>query len=235
MNILCVLWSVFNCTSWVIIWSFWYHLLKWYLHCQLTFEPEHIESSITTHCGAPLIHHYCVFGKGGAHFSLRGSYITKLRTFITQSEAESRWEGKWDLAQSSSKQKSSAPPRGIRQRDPDDGSLRCKARRAHSPCKHSPALPVSSTAVSSRTPRSLLYDGRPPTHTTSVDSSAGPGIDNVALSDGLPMSLGHASCIFSRRLSRPRAPFDVSVFLPGKIGRETVCIAIARYRWEIPS
>ena len=35
-------------------------------------------------CGAPLIHHCQVFAKGILHISLRGSYITKPRTFITQ-------------------------------------------------------------------------------------------------------------------------------------------------------
>ena len=35
-------------------------------------------------CGAPLIHHYRVFGRGVSYISLRGSYITNLRTFITK-------------------------------------------------------------------------------------------------------------------------------------------------------
>ena len=34
--------------------------------------------------GAPLIHHYRVFGQGGAHPSLRGSYMTKLQIFTVQ-------------------------------------------------------------------------------------------------------------------------------------------------------
>ena len=38
-----------------------------------------------------------------------------------------------------------------------------------------------------------------------------------------------------RRLSRPRAPFVVSVFLLGRIGWEMVYIALALYRWGIPS
>ena len=41
-------------------------------------------------CGAPLVHHYPVFARGISHISLRWSYLTKLRTFIMQSEAVDR-------------------------------------------------------------------------------------------------------------------------------------------------
>ena len=98
-------------------------------------------------CGAPLIHH--VFARGVSHISLRGSYVIKIRTFITQSEAVGQWGHKQDPAQSSPIQKGSDPLRSIRQRDPDDESPRCKARRARSPRKSDvPAVPVSLTAVS---------------------------------------------------------------------------------------
>ena len=84
-------------------------------------------------CDAPLIHHYRMFAKGISHISLRRSYVTKLQT-----------------------------PRSIRQRDPDDESPHCKARRARSPHKSNVlAVPVSPTAASSRELCPLLYDGRP--------------------------------------------------------------------------
>ena len=41
--------------------------------------------------GLPLVHHYRVLQKGTSHVSLRGDYLTRLRTFVTQSAAMSRW------------------------------------------------------------------------------------------------------------------------------------------------
>ena len=83
-------------------------------------------------------------------------------------------------------QKGSAPPRSIRQRDTDDESPHCKARRARSPRKSDvPAVPVSPTAASSRELRSLLYDGQPsilPALICMPDLV----VDNVTSSGGLP-------------------------------------------------
>ena len=113
--------------------------------------------------GAPLKHHYCVFGHGGAHPSLRGSYITKMRIFTVQAEAEGHWTRNRDPARSPLLQKVSTHSRVFRQRDPDDGPPRCKAHRARSPrTSDAPAVHVSSAAAYSPMPRSLLYDGRPP-------------------------------------------------------------------------
>ena len=96
------------------------------------------------------------------HIFLRGSYLTKLRTFITQSEALGRLGHDKDPAQLSPIQKGSDSPRSILQQDSDDESPRCKAHRMRSPRKSDvPAVPVSPTAASFRDLRSLLYDGRP--------------------------------------------------------------------------
>ena len=41
--------------------------------------------------GHALVHHYWVFQKGTSHVSLREDYLTRLRTFVTQSAGLSRW------------------------------------------------------------------------------------------------------------------------------------------------
>ena len=149
------------------------HLGKWFppwtIKCQTwsdTLNP-HISGVSTdvllfSECGTPLVHHYRVFARGISHISLRGSYLANLRIFITQSEAVGRWRHDKDPAQLSPIHRGLDSPRSIRQRDSDEESPHCKARRACSPRKLDvPAVPVSPTAASSWDFRSLLYDGRP--------------------------------------------------------------------------
>ena len=113
--------------------------------------------------GAPLIHNYRVFGRGGAHASLRGRCMSKLWAFMVQMEAEARWERNRAPARSSSLPVGSDHQRGIRQWEPDDDSPRCKTRRALSPSTSEvSAVNTSSTAVSSPVPHSHLYGERPP-------------------------------------------------------------------------
>ena len=88
-----------------------------------------IDLLLFSECGAPLVHQYRVFSRGISHISLRGSYLWKLRTFITQSEVVDRWGHDRGPAQLSI-QKCSDSPRSIWQRDSDDD---CKARRARYP------------------------------------------------------------------------------------------------------
>ena len=112
--------------------------------------------------------------------------MTKLRAFTAQADAEGRWARKQDPARSSSLQKGSAHTRDVRQRDPDDGSPRCKARRAMSPrASDVPAVHVSPVDASSPVPRSLLYDGRPPILLVTIRV---PDLvdDDVVPSDDLP-------------------------------------------------
>ena len=108
--------------------------------------------------GAPLIHCYRVFGRGGVNASLRGGYMTKLRVFTVQVEAEGWWACGRDPTQSSSLQKGSAHPRDVWQRDPDGGSPpppRCEAHQAMSPrTSDVPAGHVSPAAASSPASRS---------------------------------------------------------------------------------
>ena len=79
-----------------------------------------------------------------------------------QSEAVGWWGQDKDTAQLSPVHRGSAAPRSIRQRDSDEESPCCKARQARSPRKMDvPAVPMSSTSVSSRDLHLLIYDGRP--------------------------------------------------------------------------
>ena len=105
-------------------------------------------------CGAPLVLHYRA--RGISHISLRGNYLTKLWTFVTQSEAVAVGRGPGHI------QKGSDVLLSIRQWDKDDESPSYKARRVCSPRKSDvQAVPVSPMAASSRDLRSLLHDGRP--------------------------------------------------------------------------
>ena len=97
-------------------------------------------------------------------------------------------------------------PRSIRQQDSDDESPRCKARQVRSPRKLDvPAVPVSSTAASSRDIRSLLYDGRLTYYPVSI-RMPDLVVDNVVTSGGLPNVI--------------TPPGDYSIFIPGRFGRE---------------
>ena len=125
------------------------------------------------------------------HPSLIGSYITKLRAFTVQAEAEGRLARNRDPAWLSSLQKGPAHPREVRQQDPDDGSPHCKARRAMSPrTSDVPAVHVSPAAASLMVPRSLLYDGRPPILPVTIRVQDLVD-DDVTSSDDLPSVLAH--------------------------------------------
>ena len=75
--------------------------------------------------------------------SLRGTYMTRLREFIHQADAEMLHNR--DLARSLASEMSPDGPRGARRQEPADIAPRCKSRRALSP---SPASP-SATAPAS--------------------------------------------------------------------------------------
>ena len=95
--------------------------------------------------GAPLIHHYRVFGGGSAHNSLRRNYIIRLRAFVA--EAAAHWVRRRDSA-CPAVTMTSAYPREFRQRDADVDLTRRKSRRAVSPRKPIvPAVPVSSLVL----------------------------------------------------------------------------------------
>ena len=50
----------------------------------------------------PLVHRYRVFGRGGVHVSLRGSFMSRLWTFPVQADANGRLARKRDSERSSS-------------------------------------------------------------------------------------------------------------------------------------
>ena len=107
--------------------------------------------------GAPLIHHYRMFGGGSVHNSLGGNYMIKLRPFAAQAEAAARWARRRDSARLAVTA-TSAHPRDVRQRDSDVDLPRQKSRRAVFPHKPiAPAVPASSLV-----PKMDIYDGRPP-------------------------------------------------------------------------
>ena len=113
--------------------------------------------------GAPLIHHYRVFGQSGAHASLCGRFIMKLRAFTVQAEAEAKWACNRTPARSASLPVGSDHQHGVRQREPDDDSTRCKTRRVMPPSMSKvSAVNTPSASVSSSVPHSHLYGGRPP-------------------------------------------------------------------------
>ena len=66
-----------------------------------TIQLWNLDGCVARELGLPLVHHYRVFQKGTSHVSLRGDYLTRLRTFVTQSAAMSRWGQHNDTGQSS--------------------------------------------------------------------------------------------------------------------------------------
>ena len=125
-------------------------------------------------CGTPLIHYYHVFGRGGAHASLRGKFMLNMLAFAVWVEAEGRWERNRTTAQTSSLRVCSDLQSGVRRREPDDDSPRCKSRRAMFPSTSEvSADSMLSEDVSSPVPRSRLYKGRaslPPLTPNFVDN-----------------------------------------------------------------
>ena len=116
--------------------------------------------------GHALVHHYGVFQKGTSHVSLRGDYLTRLRTFVTMSAAMSRWSQRDDTGQSSSAPDSLCSPRNIRRRDSDEEyprKSRCRTRWARSPrVEDVPDVLLSPVAVSPGDPDAIIYDCQPP-------------------------------------------------------------------------
>ena len=165
----------------------------WTVKRQTWSEPLKRISGVSTclllysECGHPLVHHYRVSTKGISHFS----YLDDIRTFIMQSEAVGRWGQDKDTAQLSPVHRGSAAPRSIRQRDSDEESPCCKARQARSPRKMDvPAVPMSSTSVSSRDLHSLIYDGRPAIMPVSIRMVDLVG-DDAIMSVDLPSVIAH--------------------------------------------
>ena len=112
-------------------------------------------------CGMPLVHRYCVFSGGGAHVSLRGSSMSRLRAFTVKADADGRLACKRDSKRSSSRWENSALQRDLCHRQSGDISPHCKSRRALSPrTKTFSTTTTSSTAVTTSIPRLCLCGGR---------------------------------------------------------------------------
>ena len=106
--------------------------------------------------GAPLIHHYHVFGGGSAHNSLRWNYM--IISGPLRPRLRLRHVGRVTGTQHAAVTTTSAHPREVLQHDADVDLPRQKSRQAVSPRKpDAPAIPVSSVV-----PKVDIYDGRPP-------------------------------------------------------------------------
>ena len=58
--------------------------------------PPWTDALLFSQCGTPLIHHYRVFGWGGAYASLHMSFMSRLRAFTVQADADGHLARKWD-------------------------------------------------------------------------------------------------------------------------------------------
>ena len=173
---------------------------------------------------------------GGAHASLSGSYMTKLRAFTVQAEAEGRWACNRDPARSSSLQKGSAHTRDVRQRDPYDGSpvvrliawclLACQMSRLFMCllwlllC-----LCLARSSMMVDHPYCRWWFGY---RTLLMMMSLHPMIC-------WKWSLLRGVRQLCRRLACPCALVIVLLFSTGILCWETVCIVLVRCRWWIPS
>ena len=162
-------------TAWIIwVWHMWYlrrwerriwgggsHLGPFDGRYRMTLWNHLIRGFDGCALGHALVHHYRVFRKGNSHVSLRGDYLTQIRTFVTQSAAKSRWSQHEDTGQSSPALDSLCSPRNIRRRESDEESpckSRCRTRRVEDVL----AVMLSPVAVSARDPDAIIYDCRPP-------------------------------------------------------------------------
>ena len=113
--------------------------------------------------GMPLVHRYHVFGRGGTHVSLCGSFMSRLRAFTMQADADRPLARKWDAERSSSLREDSDLQCVMCHRTWEDVSARCRSRRARSPrTKTISTTTTSYVAVSTLGPRFCLCRGRPP-------------------------------------------------------------------------
>ena len=99
--------------------------------------------------GIPLVHQYHVFSRYGTHIYLSGTYMTRLRDFLEQADAESRTLRIRELVHSLASRISLEGPRGTHRREPVEMS-----RRALSQCPAS----TSATAPASEAVASPVFN-----------------------------------------------------------------------------
>ena len=106
----------------------------WCKALRLTISGVTTDVLLFSRYGIPLVHRYRVFSRYGKHISLRGTYMTRLRDFLEQADAENQTLCNWERVRSLASWMSLEGPRGMRRRDLAEMSPRCKSRRALSPC-----------------------------------------------------------------------------------------------------
>ena len=100
---------------------------RWREALRLSVSGVSTDALLFSRYGVPLVHRYRVFSRTGTHISLRGTYMTRLREFIEQADAERQTLRNRELTRSLM---SLDGPRGTRRREPAEISPRCKSRRA---------------------------------------------------------------------------------------------------------
>ena len=89
-----------------------------------------------------------------------GSYLSRLQAFTVHAGADGRLACKRDSERLSSLREGPDPQRGVRRREPEDASPRCKSRRALFPHTKTVSNPTSSSVtVSSPAPQLCLCGG----------------------------------------------------------------------------
>ena len=144
---------------WTVSQDTWHEALK------ATVSGVSTDALLFSQCRTPLIYRYRVLGRGRAHTSLRGSYMSQLRAFTVQADSDGRLAHKRNSEKLSSLQEGPDPQRGVRRRELEDVLPRCKSRRALSPLQRRTKTvsntTTSSVTVSSPAPHLCLCGGRP--------------------------------------------------------------------------
>ena len=119
------------------------------------------DAPLFSQSGVPLVHRYRVFSQSGTHISLRVKYMTKLRAFRGQADAERQVSHNRDLARSLASRMNPDIQHGVRRREPEDFSPRCKSRRALSPHPTSSDTTRDAVSVSRPEPACACMVGEP--------------------------------------------------------------------------
>ena len=104
-----------NLGRWVPPWTVSRNI--WRKALRLTISGVSTDALLLSRYWIPFVHRYRVFSRYGTHISLRGTYMTRLRDFLEQADAESQMLRNRELVHSLASRMSLEGPRGTRRRE----------------------------------------------------------------------------------------------------------------------
>ena len=141
-----------------------------------------VNTLLFSRIGAPLFHRYCVVSRPGTHVTFRGSYMTRIRTFLKESDAASLRSRHRRRARAIASRMSQKTTRETHGQEPNSSEQR---RPGSGVWKSAPAAAVAAASLTPVVVRSLRSGPRaiPALMDLVLQRFATPGLQWIATSE----------------------------------------------------